>query len=231
MKPKQKRNSPPRPRVVAIAHTLRGLREAADLRRGDADLIEVRLDLLAAHPAALRTGIPRLRLPVLLTARHPAEGGASELTAAIRRDLLRTFLPYAAAVDVELRSARSLQAVLRQAGESGVQRIVSFHNFSATPSVLRLRQIVFAGRRAGADVVKIATHLRSAGDLARLLELQAGVPGRQLATMGMGPLGRVSRLALAAAGSSLNYGYLDRPQVAGQWPVRELARRIEEVLP
>jgi 3-dehydroquinate dehydratase-1 len=49
--------------------------------------------------------------------------------------------------------------------------------------------------------------------------------------MGMGPLGKVSRLVLAAAGSRLNYGYLDKPQVAGQWPALELARRLEEILP
>ena len=48
--------------------------------------------------------------------------------------------------------------------------------------------------------------------------------------MGMGPLGKVSRLVLAAAGSRLNYGYLDKPQVPGQWPALELVRRIEEVL-
>jgi 3-dehydroquinate dehydratase-1 len=47
----------------------------------------------------------------------------------------------------------------------------------------------------------------------------------------MGPLGRISRLVLAAAGSRLNYGYLDRPQVPGQWPAAELARRIGEVCP
>jgi 3-dehydroquinate dehydratase-1 len=83
---------------------------------------------------------------------------------------------------------------------------------------------------AGADIVKIATHLRGAQDLAVLLLLQGGakVP---LATMGMGPLGKVSRLVLAAAGSRLNYGYLDKPQVKGQWPALELVRRIGEVAP
>jgi 3-dehydroquinate dehydratase-1 len=49
--------------------------------------------------------------------------------------------------------------------------------------------------------------------------------------MGMGPLGKVSRLVLAAAGSRLNYGYLDKPQVKGQWPALELVRRIGEVAP
>ena len=48
--------------------------------------------------------------------------------------------------------------------------------------------------------------------------------------MGMGPLGQVSRLALAAAGSVFNYGYLGRrPQVPGQWPAATLRERIDEL--
>jgi 3-dehydroquinate dehydratase-1 len=39
----------------------------------------------------------------------------------------------------------------------------------------------------------------------------------------------VSRLALAAAGSCLNYGYLDRRQVPGQWPAERLMELIKEV--
>ncbi len=51
-----------------------------------------------------------------------------------------------------------------------------------------------------------------------------------LAVMGMGPLGRVSRLALATAGSVLNYGYLGSgPQVPGQWSAATLRERIEEL--
>ena len=231
MKPKQKRIASGRARVVATAHSLRGLREAGRLRRGEVDLVEVRLDLLADAGRALRMAIPAWRIPVLLTARHPAEGGAKKLTPSRRRDLLMEFLPEAAAVDIELRSIGTLQPLLRQAEERGLQRIVSFHDFDGTPSLARLRKVVATAQRAGADVVKIASQLRSPHDLAVLLELQSSVPGVALATMGMGPLGRVSRLALAAAGSQLNYGYLDRPQVPGQWPAVELKRRIAEVLP
>jgi len=231
MKPKQKRIASGRAQVVATAHSLRGLREAGRLRRGEVDFVEVRLDLLAGAGKALRLAIPAWRVPVLLTARHPAEGGAKKLTPAHRRDLLMEFLPAAAAVDIELRSVAALEPVLRQAKKLGLQRIVSFHDFKGTPSLARLRKVVVAARRAGADVVKIATQLRGPRDLAVLLELQSSMPHVALATMGMGLLGRVSRLALAAAGSQLNYGYLDRAQVSGQWPAVELKHRIAEVLP
>ena len=231
MKLKQKRLVPTRPMVVATAHSPRGVRASRELRRGAVDFVEVRLALLARAGPLLRSAVPELRTPVLLTARHPAEGGASGLELARRRDLLGEFLSHAAAIDVELRSVRSLQKVLMQAKKYGVLRIISFHDFAGTPSLARLRKIVRSARRAGADIVKVATRLRGSQDLAVLLELQSIDHRGPLATMGMGPMGRVSRLVLAAAGSCLNYGYLDRAQVPGQWPAAELKRRIAEVLP
>jgi 3-dehydroquinate dehydratase-1 len=40
--------------------------------------------------------------------------------------------------------------------------------------------------------------------------------------MGMGKLGRRSRLLLAAAGSVLNYAHLGHPTVQGQWSLAQL---------
>jgi len=40
--------------------------------------------------------------------------------------------------------------------------------------------------------------------------------------MGMGRLGKASRVAAMACGSVLNYGWLERPNVAGQWSAVEL---------
>jgi 3-dehydroquinate dehydratase-1 len=47
--------------------------------------------------------------------------------------------------------------------------------------------------------------------------------------MGMGPLGKLSRLTLATAGSCLNYGYLQHPNAPGQWPAKELMRLYGEL--
>ena len=52
--------------------------------------------------------------------------------------------------------------------------------------------------------------------------------GLPLAVMGMGAFGKVSRLALGKSGSVLNYGYLDKPQVSGQWPAALLKERLRE---
>lgn len=215
--------------TVATAHTEAGLRESVLFTKRDFDLVELRLDRFLRRRALLARCVPAMRLPVLLTARHPAEGGANNLTDDARCSLLQQFLPWASAVDVELRSVASLRQATEAARRRGLPLVVSYHNFLTTPPLSRLRRIAAEARRAGASVVKIATFLRSARDLSMLLILQATETRRGMATMGMGPLGRVSRLVLAAAGSRLNYGFLDRPQVTGQWPARRLRDLIREV--
>lgn len=229
MSPKQNARRPAAA-VVATIHTVGGLRQACRLRGREAGFVELRLDALSPHLRAVESALPRIAAPILITARHGAEGGIGQLGVARRRDLLGRFLLMAGALDVELRSVASMAGVLEQARRRGITRVISFHDFRRTPDLGRLRALVRASVRAGADIVKIATHLRGANDLAVLLLLQsaAKVP---LATMGMGPLGKVSRLVLAAAGSRLNYGYLDKPQVPGQWPVLQLVRMLEETRP
>lgn len=229
MKMKQKLKAAGPPLAVAVAHTPRGIAAAAKLSRSEMDLVEVRLDLLAQQTSLLRKYLPQVKPPVLLTARHPVEGGANVLSFAARRALLEEFLPFASAVDIEVRSIRGLSRVIEKAGERGVLKVFSFHDFRGVPSLEKLLRIEREARRAGADVVKIAAHLRGPSDFAVLLSLQAAVAGRALAVMGMGPLGCASRLALAATGSRLNYGFLDCPQVPGQWPAGRLRSLIAEV--
>jgi 3-dehydroquinate dehydratase-1 len=79
------------------------------------------------------------------------------------------------------------------------------------------------------DAVKIATTLHSADDLARLLHLLAGEKRIPLSVMGMGGLGRVSRITLARCGSILNYGYVGESNAAGQLPARRLKEMLKEV--
>lgn len=228
MKKSKKRRTSPACSVVATAHTVRGLREAAALGpRSGIDLVEIRADCLAGKVPDLPRALRKIKRPLIITARHPLEGGAGNLTASDRAALLEALLPHAAFIDVELRSVARCAAIMRRARRLGVGIIISIHDFSRTPGPVVLRQKLRQGMRCGATVVKIATTLRGPRDLATLLVLQAA-GGDRLATMGMGKLGKVSRLALPLAGSRFVYGYLDRPQVDGQWPAAVLASRLAE---
>ncbi len=212
------------------------LQAARDLVPGGGapDLLELRVDAFARDPAgldALDTLAAGAARPLIVTVRHPAEGGLdAALDPAARRRLFGRFLSAAAFVDVEVRSLRGLRAIVAQAQERGSQVIASFHDFQGTPDPRRLRALAERAAAGGADVFKVATTTRTPGDLARLLDLLEDGGPLPLAVMGMGPLGKASRLTLAAAGSVLSYGYLgDTPQVPGQWPVARLRERIDEL--
>jgi 3-dehydroquinate dehydratase-1 len=154
----------------------------------------------------LENELPQLRAPLIITARHPREGGENKLSLQQRRDLLTRFLPYASYVDVELRSAFALHALLKSADQKRVRRIISFHNFKSTPPPRILSAKARAAKAHGADIFKIATRTDTPIDLGRLLSFitnkNVDLP---VSAMGIGKLGAISRVLLARAGSALVY--------------------------
>jgi len=217
------------PLVAGAAHTRAGLRLAARLRVEDCDVVEIRVDALLAAglaEAEIERAVCAIKLPVLITVRHPAEGGAGGLSVSRRRALHARYLPFAAMVDVELRSARALQGVIAEARAQRVTVIISDHHFRSMPALPRMLEREKRALLARADFFKLAALAPNAAALCTLLRFCAR-PGIR-SVMGMGAFGKVSRVALAKAGSVLNYGYLDRPNAPGQWEARELKRLIDE---
>ncbi|MBV9127680.1 MAG: type I 3-dehydroquinate dehydratase, partial [Verrucomicrobia bacterium] len=151
---------PESPLVVGVMHDRASLVAACALPPAGApatpDLLELRADAFAAdlaenaaacpEPALnknnepLRAVLAAPRRPLLLTVRHPREGGMDgSLTAARRLGLFRRLLPHASWVDVELRSllapalaAAEFRTLLAGARARGCHVVVSFHDFCAT---------------------------------------------------------------------------------------------------
>ena len=216
MRKKQRRILLNRPNVVGVIHTTTGFAAA---RRTPLDAVEVRADMLPQPPSPGQ--IAALPLPAILTARRHDAGGARPLSDSERLALYLELLPSAAAVDIEGRSLAAFGGLVEAARKARKTVIVSYHDFEGTPTSARLKAWVTRARKGGADVVKIATVTESPGSVARLLTLLDGSPA-PLAVMGMGTLGRASRLLFARAGSVLNYGWLAEPQVRGQWSAPDL---------
>jgi 3-dehydroquinate dehydratase-1 len=204
-----------RSNIVGVIHTVDGFAEAGNLLL---DAVEVRVDSLPNPPSLQQ--VAALSAPAILTVRRPDEGGVKPISEEEQLALYLALLPAAAAVDIEVRSTRRLRDVLEAARRTEKALIVSFHDFEGTPSLAKLRRTSARARAAGADIVKIAAKARTPAEVARLLAFLEGVSG-PVAVMGMGALGRASRLLFAKAGSALNYGWLDKPQVPGQWSARE----------
>ena len=214
--------------LVGTVHDLPSLRRARRLATLPAppDWLEIRLDATVPPPEAWSQ---LERRPLLLTVRSAAEGGKRRLSASERQRLFLDHLSHASHLDLEIASLQELRTVQAAARRAGVGVLASFHDFEGTPSVRRLTGLADRAVSAGAAVLKVATTTDDAAALARLLEF-IGIERRlPISAMGMGRLGRVSRLALAAAGSILNYVSLGPPAATGQWPAALFRRRLEEI--
>ena len=228
-----------KPLVVAVITTPAELRRAARMPNPP-DVFELRLDHFAGKENELEAKMSILSAtgrtrrgkpaPLIITARHPAEGGANKLSAHDRCELLFRFLPRAHYVDVELRSANALLRVITAARKKNVRRIISFHNFDSTPSARSLWNKARAAKRLGADIFKVATRTDTPTELERLLDfIKNSDVDLPLSVMGIGKLGRKSRRELMRYGSVLNYAHIGRTRLAGQPSLAEIRRWTLEV--
>jgi 3-dehydroquinate dehydratase I len=214
---------PSTPQIAGVIFTRTDLPRAVRMRNPP-DLFELRLDALFAEREELEASLRNLPAPLIITARHPREGGSNHLSAQTRRALLLRFLPHASYVDIELRSAGAFAAVLEAAHAKRIRVIVSFHDFDETPSRPRLDGIARAAQSLGADLLKIATRTDNTAQLAGLRDFfQSARLEMDIAAMGVGRLGRVSRLEFARR-SAINYGHLGSPQAEGQLSIIQLRR-------
>jgi 3-dehydroquinate dehydratase I len=225
-----------RPRVVGVIMSQTDLDLAIRMRERP-DLFELRLDHLVRPPSVaaatcgatdivdeLEEKVSRLHAPLIVTARHPQEGGANKLNLRQRRDLLFRFLPHARYIDIELRSAAALHSLCKLARKKNVRRIISFHDLKTTPDLRGLQVKARRAKSLGADIFKVATRTDTPAQLARLLDFITK-KDRDLAVsaMGIGKLGAISRVLLAYRGSALVYGSVAAAgDIEGQMSLEQL---------
>jgi 3-dehydroquinate dehydratase-1 len=210
-----------------LGKTVAVIASRADLLRSKrmqsrADFFELRLDALAPIVDQVDRAIQSLKSPVIITARHPREGGLNNISATRRAELLLRFLNCAESIDIELLARRELRQVRQQARAGKVAVIISVHDLKDTPSRASLRRKAHAAGEAGADIFKVVTRTDTPEQLDRLLDFfdepDVDLP---ISAMGFGKFGRVARLELAARGSALNYVHLGKAQFPGQFSILE----------
>ncbi len=220
------------PRIVATISGRAGWDLAKKIVPGrDAapDFLEIRADLLLENTAELPGDMAELPLPVILTVRHPSEGGRGPSDAASRIEIYRRYWKNVAAIDIELALIPELSPLIAAAKEMGLACVFSHHDFTGTPSLTELGAMTQIAAESGADLFKVATTTDDVSQLSTLLTWVESEKNLTLAAMGMGRFGKISRPLLAQIGSQLNYGYLDAPVVPGQWPASELRRVIDSL--
>jgi len=197
-----------------------------------ADLVEIRFDHLPSLPGpeelARRLHADR---PLIATVRKPSDGGLSRFPEIERRDFLGKAAERFDYVDVELESGE--KSFIEKLTSTGCRVIVSFHDFSETPDLRRLRSIYRRAKGLGADLVKLACIARSKRDVSTLLATHAYATDIVAITMGRD--GMVGRVLAPLLGSAFTYAHLDgEPPIApGMLPIgtmRQIYRTLGEAL-
>ncbi len=215
-----------RANVVGIIQSQAGFAAARRLAERKLDAVELRLDLFGAVPRT--ESLQALPVPIVATVRAESEGGARGIDDARRVELYRRMLGVAKAIDLELASLPALEEVAAAARSAKARLILSVHDFTGAPDRRALKKMVARAVNAGADVFKIAFTPGRLSELTPVLELLEEAP-LPVAAMAMGRFGKVSRLLFAAGGSVLNYGWIERSIVPGQWSAAELRVRLDEL--
>jgi 3-dehydroquinate dehydratase-1 len=211
-----------KPRIVAVL----GKDAEKDVQAaGDADMIELRLDLLAGgDPLQIIKAVRKSTAkPIIATARLKTEGGMFQGSERERIDLLIKAAYYADYVDVEFLADQRDNAIAR------IKKpvIVSYHDFQGMPAELELAGIYEDMKKTKAAIAKIAVTPKNLHDNLRILQflLDADMP---LCMIAMGQVGRHLRAVAPLYGSALTYGFITQSTAPGQMSLAELclARKL-----
>ena len=185
------------------------------------DFAEIRIDEMETD----KTDIKKIfsSHPRLIATCRPGKRSSQE-----RLDLLHSAIEAGAAyVDIEVEAeGKYKDYLISRARSSGCQVIISYHNFQKTPQKSELEHIIEWCFTAGADIAKIACMVQHKNETARLLGLLNDE--RPLIVLGMGKLGRITRIAAPLLGSPFTYASpgKGRETAAGQLDRKTLEKMI-----
>lgn len=172
-------------------------------------------------------------IPLLFTRRSVFEGGekiAVDEAAVVALAAEVCASGVAEMIDWEMdREAAHVQAVRDAARTAGVQLVLSFHDFQATPTREALLARFRKARDLGADVAKIAVMPRSMDDVLTLLGATHGASaelGIPLVSMAMGPLGAVTRMCGSVFGSAMSFAVGAQSSAPGQMPIEDVRAAV-----
>lgn len=205
------------------------------------DIIELRADFLHSidNVEYVLSIVDRIAektdIPLLFTIRSEREGGEPiSLTEESKVTLLTEVCAHEHIqyVDYEVANDEQFISKVKDATDHyGKKLILSYHNFSQTPTNNELIKRFVQMEMYGANIAKIAVMPECEADVFRLLQLTReadtllSIP---IITMSMGELGMYSRLMGWVYGSMLTFGVGVESSAPGQIPIDELRKIIND---
>jgi 3-dehydroquinate dehydratase I len=218
-----------RTRERLLAETAAVAAKRPDLLEWRVDFFEGIADTKAVVDVAAALKQAARDIPLLFTRRSSREGG--EPIALDEARVVALCRAVCASGQVDLidyemsQDAQHVAQVRDAARAAGVQLVLSFHDFQATPAADALQQRFALAQQLGADVAKIAVMPRGMDDVLTLLAATLAASDAlriPVISMAMGGAGAVTRLAGGLFGSALSFAVGEQASAPGQWPIEEL---------
>jgi 3-dehydroquinate dehydratase/shikimate dehydrogenase len=178
------------------------------------DMAELRVDCLEDEERYLIRRFPKManekgNMPILLTIRRKCDGGFWEGPESERIVLFAKALLYAEADQrhnftyMDMEGDLYISSLEEAARAYGTRIIRSTHDLSGTP--VEIAKKLLGLRRYGDEIVKGAFTIKSIGDVRRLHQASVELSGVEKILVGMGDLGRPTRILAERFGSWLTF--------------------------
>ena len=175
-------------------------------------------------------------IPIIFTCRSHFEGGYMKIGDEARLELFENAIATGNidAIDLELAfGSEKINYIKSQTVKNGVRLILSYHNFTETPSeefmIEKIKNEIFSG----ADIAKVAVMPNNQGDVLKLLNATYRARMRvtnPLITISMDSLGIISRLAGWMFGSDMTFTAGDKASAPGQVSIGEMRMYIDRIM-
>ena len=135
-------------------------------------------------------------------------------------------------IDIEYESEPDFRDILiKHAKNTGCKSIISYHNFTDTPSKNTLHSIIKDSFSMGCDRVKLATMANSYIDTVRIMSLYEDF--KSIIAFTMGEKGKISRIAAPVLGADFTYASADEHEATapGQITAKDLSCIYNTIIP
>ena len=130
---------------------------------------------------------------------------------------------------VDIEYDNPLTDIITLAKKHSCKIILSYHNFELTPSNQVLREIIYSYDFP--EIIKIACNTKTKEDVARILSLYQLKMSNKLICIGMGEIGRISRITSVKLGAPFTFTYPDggRSTAKGQYSFTRLNNLFKQL--
>lgn len=216
--------------------------EALRLSKLDCDMIEWRADyfMYVGDLSFMRKAVYFIRYaiedkPLIFTFRTQSEGGNQPIAESYYFELYEYMILTGLIdiIDIELNRLPLMEKnVISFAKAKNVKVLVSNHNYQETPSIPEMTSILGDMDNVGADILKLAVQPQNMSDVLSILDvsntLQEAKPELPFIMIGMGEVGKLTRMTGEWFGSVITYASNNRYQSdLGQLPIHQVKKGMD----